>query len=74
MDLFWQEHGKNWAVEVKYADAPRLTPSMTSALRDLDLSHLLVVYPGDRAYPLAPNANDTAHRPHWRNVDVCISQ
>jgi hypothetical protein len=21
VDLFWQEHGKNWAVEVKYADA-----------------------------------------------------
>ncbi len=54
VDLFWQEHGKNWAVEVKYADAPRLTPSMTSALRDLELSHLWVVYPGDRAYPLAP--------------------
>jgi hypothetical protein len=54
VDLFWQEHGKNWAVEVKYADAPRLTPSMTSALRDLDLAHLWVLYPGDRAYPLAP--------------------
>lgn len=54
VDLFWQEHGKNWAVEVKYADAPRLTPSMTGALRDLELSHLWVVYPGDRAYRLAP--------------------
>ncbi len=54
VDLFWQEHGKNWAVEVKYAGAPRLTPSMTSALRDLELSHLWVVYPGDRPYPLAP--------------------
>ncbi len=54
VDLFWQEHGKNWAIEVKYADAPRLTPSMSSALHDLDLAHLWVLYPGDRTYPLAP--------------------
>ena len=54
VDLFWQEHGKNWAVEFKYADAPRFTPSMVSALKDLELAHLWVLYPGDRAYPLAP--------------------
>lgn len=52
VDLFWQEHGRNWAVEVKYADAPRLTRSMGAALADLDLTHLWVVYPGDRAYRL----------------------
>ena len=53
VDLFWQEHGRNWAVEVKYADAPRLTLSMASAMADLELTHLWVVYPGDRTYPLA---------------------
>lgn len=53
VDLFWQEHGKNWAVEIKYTDAPRFTPSMGSALKDLELSHLWVLYPGDRSYPLA---------------------
>ena len=53
VDLFWQEHGKNWAIEFKYADAPRLSRSMASAVADLDLAHLWVVYPGDRAYPLA---------------------
>ena len=53
VDLFWQEHGKPWAVEVKYADAPRLSRSMAVAVADLDLAHLWVVYPGDRAYPLA---------------------
>jgi uncharacterized protein len=52
VDLFWQEQGKNWAIEAKYADAPRLTPSIASAVQDLELSHLWVVYPGDRAYPL----------------------
>lgn len=54
VDLFWQEHGRNWAVEIKYADAPRLTPSMSSVMKDLELAHLWVLYPGDRAYPLAP--------------------
>ncbi len=53
VDLFWQEHGKNWAIEIKYADAPRFTPSMANALKDLELTHLWVLYPGDRAYPLA---------------------
>jgi hypothetical protein len=53
VDLFWQEHGKNWAIEIKYADAPRFTPSMASARKDLELAHLWVLYPGDRAYPLA---------------------
>jgi len=55
VDLFWQEHGKNWAIEVKYADAPRMTKSMTSALADLELEHLWVVYPGDKTYRLAKN-------------------
>jgi uncharacterized protein len=53
VDLFWQEHGKNWAIEIKYADAPRFTRSLAGALKDLDLTHLWVLYPGDRAYPLA---------------------
>jgi hypothetical protein len=56
VDLLWQEHGQAWAVEVKYADAPRFTRSMASALKDLDLAHLWVLYPGDRTYPLAPRA------------------
>jgi predicted AAA+ superfamily ATPase len=55
VDLLWQHAGRNLAVEVKYADAPRLTPSMKSALDDLELDHLWVLYPGDRSYPLAEN-------------------
>lgn len=55
VDLFWRERGRNWAVEFKYADAPRLTPSMASAIKDLGLARLWVVYPGDRTYELATN-------------------
>lgn len=52
VDLLWQSHGKNRAVEVKYSSAPKRTKSMSSALRDLELEHLWVVYPGDKIYPL----------------------
>jgi predicted AAA+ superfamily ATPase len=53
VDLLWQEYGKNWAVEIKYSDAPRFTPSMANAVKDLGLTHLWILYPGDRAYPIA---------------------
>ncbi len=52
VDLFWQAHGKNWAVEFKYADAPDLSKSMTICLDDLQLEHLWVVYPGKDRYQL----------------------
>jgi len=55
VDLFWREHGRNWAVEFKYADAPRMTASMASAIKDLSLARLWVVYPGGRTYNLARN-------------------
>lgn len=45
--------GKRYGVEIKYQDAPRLTASMRIALQDLELDHLTVIYPSDRAYPLA---------------------
>jgi len=52
VDLFWQHEGKNWACEFKYADAPRLTHSMRSALESLNLARLWIIYPGKDAYPL----------------------
>jgi predicted AAA+ superfamily ATPase len=55
VDLFWRERGRNWAIEVKYADAPRFTPSMASAVKDLELARLWVIYPGGQTYALARN-------------------
>ncbi len=40
-------------IEVKRADAPRITPSMRSALIDLRLDLLTVYYPGHRRYALS---------------------
>ena len=53
LDLFWQQKGRNWGAEFKYADAPRLTRSMSVVMQDLDLAHLFVIYPGKKTYRLA---------------------
>jgi len=52
VDIFWTTHGKNWAIEFKFEDAPRMTRSMHSALADLELEKLWVVYPGKDSYAL----------------------
>ena len=53
IDLFWQEHGKNWAVEFKFADAPTLTAPAQAATKDLNLQHLWIIYPGTDRYKLS---------------------
>jgi uncharacterized protein len=53
LDLLLVTSGRRVGVECKRVDAPRLTSSMHSALADLQLDHLVVLYPGDRRYPLA---------------------
>lgn len=39
-------------MEFKRADAPKLTPSMRTAMSDLRLDALYVVYPGQHRYSL----------------------
>ena len=55
LDLVFEKKGKLYGVEVKYAQAPSLTPSMRSALAELSLKHLWVIYPGQEEYPLGRN-------------------
>ena len=52
IDLVLFKDGRRIGVECKRKDAPVLTPSMRIALADLKLDQLLVVYPGERRYPL----------------------
>jgi uncharacterized protein len=54
LDLLLVRRGRRYGVEVKFMDAPRLTPSMRIALSDLRLERLTVVYPGDLRYTLDP--------------------
>jgi uncharacterized protein len=50
LDLLFMYKGKRYGIEVKFSEAPTLTRSMQTALHDLDLSHLWVVYPGTDIY------------------------
>jgi hypothetical protein len=44
--------GKRYGVEFKYADAPGRSRSMHTAIQDLSLEHLWVIYPGHQEYTL----------------------
>jgi predicted AAA+ superfamily ATPase len=52
IDLVFPQKGDLYGVEVKYAQAPNLTQSMISALKELSLKHLWIIYPGKESYPL----------------------
>lgn len=54
LDLLLVSGGGRIGVEVKRADAPRVTASMRAALADLRLDHLYVIYPGNQRYSLDP--------------------
>ncbi len=54
LDLLLFLKGRRIGIEIKRADAPKMTPSMSSALEDLELHRLLVVYPGSVRYTLRP--------------------
>lgn len=53
LDLLIIKNGKRIGFEIKYADAPTITKSMTTALEMLNLDHLYVIYPQKTSYPLA---------------------
>lgn len=53
LDLLLIREGKRHGFEFKYMDAPRMTRTMHTVLRDLSLEKLFVVYPGALRYPMA---------------------
>lgn len=53
IDLILKMGGKLLGVECKRADAPKITPSIRSALADLELDSVAVVYPGSKRFPLS---------------------
>ena len=52
LDLLVTHGGKRYGFEVKYSDAPGTTRSMHTAITDLGLEHLWVIYPGTVRYRL----------------------
>ena len=55
LDLVFQFQGKRYGLEIKFNEAPSLTPSMRIASAELALEHLWIVYPGSETYPVAKN-------------------
>jgi predicted AAA+ superfamily ATPase len=52
IDLFFIQKGRRYGIEAKYNEAPQITRSMENSLEALGLSHLWIVYPGDKSYPV----------------------
>lgn len=53
LDLLLFHRSRRIGIEIKRADAPGISPSMRSALEDLRLDRLFVIYPGLTRYSLA---------------------
>jgi len=53
LDIYLPE--RDWGIEIKHADAPRRTRSMTVVMKDLNLKQLWVVIPGHRESDLGEN-------------------
>jgi predicted AAA+ superfamily ATPase len=52
LDLLLLHDGRKYGVECKRIDAPRVTPSMTTSIVDLELEKLTIIYPGEKSYQL----------------------
>ena len=57
LDLLLVRGDQRVGIEVKRADAPRITPSIRSALVDLKLDRVTVYYPGNRRYSLSEHVD-----------------
>lgn len=53
IDLILRRGDMLYGIECKRGDAPRLTPSMRSAMQDLGLKRIAVIYPGGKRYALS---------------------
>lgn len=72
LDLLLFKGGKRLGFEFKYTDAPKTTKSMHSALKDLALDHLFIIYPGDQMFPLAETITASGLTAFMRSSDYNI--
>ena len=52
LDLVFQSGENRYGIEIKFNEAPTLTPSMRIASLELSLEHLWIVFPGNETYPI----------------------
>lgn len=68
LDLLIIKDGKRLGFEIKYTDAPKVTPSMRTALETLKLDHLYVIFPYGKSFPLTEQitASGLYNPSEWR--------
>ena len=60
LDLLVVRGQRRIGIEIKRTTAPKVTPSIRSALRGLGLSEVIVVHAGQESYPLGANVRGVA--------------
>lgn len=70
LDLLVVRGTRRWGFEFKRTTAPRTTASMRSALDDLSLERLDVVYAGDKTFPLADRIRAVPLQRIWEDLEV----
>ena len=55
LDLLFFHKGCRYGVEINLSEAPGASRSMRQAIKDLDLRHLWIIYPGRHVYPIDDN-------------------
>lgn len=60
LDLLVDRGDHRIGYEIKRTSSPRVTPSMRSALRDLELAELTVVHAGERSFPMTEKVRAVA--------------
>ena len=77
---FWKAHtgaeidllipGTRIGIEIKRTTAPKVTPSVRSALQDLNLDEVVIVHAGSESYPLAKRVRTVAARRMVEELEV----
>jgi len=66
VDLVLTKQSGLFGFECKASDAPKRTSSMITAVKDLNLKKLFVIYPGERDYPLDDHIEAVAFQNLYR--------
>jgi uncharacterized protein len=52
LDLVFQKKDRLCGVEIKFSEVPKITRSIRSAIEELGLEHVYIVFPGNDLYPM----------------------
>jgi hypothetical protein len=69
LDLLVVRGSRRLGFEFKRTTAPRLTPSMRSALDDLKLDRLDVIHAGEKSFPMAERVRAIPLQRIWTDLE-----